>query len=162
MSDQPFLKGSSISTLLPFQSAPVRGPSVRSEVNNLRQQVSAQAASSQEIKKDVRDIKSGYATAQKKMLDQEKKIVQQGQTIAELEKKVNDLNQKFVDMAAELQKLKGVSETGESTSSHAHRHKDKICEKTAVDADTGRSVKNKALKRKNGGSYESRVKRSRN
>lgn len=95
------------------------------------------------------------------MMDQEKKIVQQGQTIAELEKKVNDLNQKFVDMSAELQKLMEVHDPGEGSSSRSLLQEAKIHEKK-LDADAGRSVRNKALKRKTGGSYEARVKRSRN
>ena len=156
------LAGASISGLLPFQSTPVRGPSVRSEVNSLRLQVNATVTSSHQAKKDIVEVKTCYSNVKKKMVDQEKKIVQQGQTIAELEKKVNDLNQKFVDMAAELQKLKEVQEGDDSASARAIMHNDEELPDRSGDADTGRTFRNKALKRKPGGSYESRVKRSRN
>lgn len=116
----------SATSIFPFQSSPVRGPSVRSEITNLGNSLRAQSSNVQQVRKDVTEVKIGFTTNKRRLLDQEKKIIQQGQVIAELEKKVNDLNQKFIDMAAELQKLKAVTEGGESSKSVSHLHKEEL------------------------------------
>lgn len=83
----------------------------------------------------------------------------QEKTIAELEKKVNELNQKLLDVTTELQKLKEVKESGEGTSSRAQMRDEDLPD---VSSESRSHARNKALKRKVTGSYESRVKRSRN
>lgn len=158
---------SSTTSLFPFQSSPLRGPSMRTELSNLGSQLRAQSTNMQQVRKEVTEVKIGYTNNKKRLIDQDKKIVQQGQIIAELEKKVSDLNQKFLDMSAELQKLKEVKEgEGESSKTISHLPKEEYSSKVdnserKVKSETIEKVtRNKALKRKHGGQVECRVKRS--
>ncbi|XP_060581071.1 F-box only protein 28-like [Ruditapes philippinarum] len=155
---------SSSSTLFPFQSSPVRGPSMRSEITNLGTQLRAQSTTMQQVRKDVSEVKIGYTNNKKRLTDQEKKIIQQGQVISELEKKVSDMNQKFIDLSAELQKLKEVKEGGESSKAIAHLHEEEYTARKGNSSSENkeRVTRNKGLKRKNGGHVESRVKKSKN
>lgn len=110
----------SAAALFTLPTSPIRGTSLRQEINRLNTQMRAQSSCVQQCRKEVTEAKVGTLNQRKKILDQEKKIVQQGQTISELEKKVNDLNQKFIDISAELVKLKSVSEKGDTpTTSHS-------------------------------------------
>ena len=159
-----FIKGSSSTTLFPI--SPVRGPSMGSEITNLGTQLRAQSTTMQQVRKDVSEVKIGYTNNKKRLTDQEKKIIQQGLVIGELEKKLSDMNQKFIDLTAELQKLKEVKEGGENSKSISHLHKEEYSarkgnsEQKPDGESKGRVTRNKGLKRKNGGQYESRVKKS--
>lgn len=156
-------QGPSLS-LFTFPSSQMRTPSIRTEIASLGSELRSQRANVQNVKKEVSEAKVGYTNHKKKILQQEKRIMQQGHAITELEKKVSDLNQKFVDIAAELQKLKEVKEGGESSKSISCIHTEVYPSGSNLDNKSTklcreRLVKRQTLKRKGLDSNKSRLKR---